>query len=172
MREKRYNIKYYHGLDSFLSAEKRNILERFGNVTAPTYDYRDAEVLKSINETFDDSTESAVLIGSSFGGYLASLFSAAYDIPCLLFNPALVCRSIEFLEDKFFDREITSHSYIVLGLKDDVINCADNLVFIKEHLNGPKEIVVEKDMGHRVPLDIFEKHVELFFGQLEKLSPG
>lgn len=164
--KKQYNILYYHGLDSFLSEEKKDILERFGTVTAPTYNYRNPEVLQSINNSFDDSPANTVLIGSSFGGFIANLFSLSYDLPCLLFNPALAYRSIDLAQEVPFDSNINSLSYIVLGSEDKVINCADNLVFINQHFHGPTEIIIEEGMEHRVPVDIFEKHVTDFFSLL------
>lgn len=39
-KPKTMNILYIHGLDSNLSIEKRQILEKFGNVIAPEFDYR------------------------------------------------------------------------------------------------------------------------------------
>ena len=93
MSDKRYNILYFHGLDSSLTFKKRQVMELYGNVTAPTYDYQNPNVLAGIDRNFKYD-ENTVLIGSSFGGYLANFFSSKYDIPCLLFNPALAFRSI------------------------------------------------------------------------------
>lgn len=164
--QKLYNILYYHGLDSFLSDDKKNILETFGKVTAPRYDYRNPDVLQNINNSFDGSLENTVLIGSSFGGYIANLLALGYDLPCLLFNPALAFRSIDLAQDLPFNSNIKSLSYIVLGKKDKVINYADNLAFIKENFKGPLQIVIEENMEHRVPVDIFEKHVKKFIYRL------
>ena len=52
MNEKRYDIIYFHGLDSSLNEEKREALKVYGNVKAPTYDYRNSAVLKDIEKTF------------------------------------------------------------------------------------------------------------------------
>lgn len=158
------DILYFHGLDSSLSDEKRNILNPFGNVIAPTFNYRDPKVLLGITDLFDDlDIETTVVIGSSFGGYLANIFSVSYDLPCLLFNPALANRSVDLALEMPLDKNILSLSYIVLGKKDDVIDYEDSLNFITEHFKGPKEVFIEEDMGHRVPVDIFEKHTRQFF---------
>ena len=172
MNEKQYNIIYYHGMDSFLSDDKRSILEKFGKVSAPTYDYRKPEVLQSIADDFDDPIEDTIVIGSSFGGYLANMFSIAYDVPCLLFNPALPYRSIDLDMDQPFDSAINSLSYFVIGKEDEIIKCEDNLRFIDKFVKGPKEVMVEYEMAHRVPVELFEKHVKNFFQLLAVPSPG
>ncbi len=151
-----YNILYYHGLDSFLSDEKKIILEKFGKVTAPTFDYRNPAVLQYINNSFSELPESTVLIGSSFGGYIANILSTGYDLPSLLFNPALAYRNIDLNMEEPFNGNITSLCYIVLGKQDDVIKCKDNVDFISKHLKGETEVVVEQTMGHRIPVDIFK----------------
>lgn len=161
-------IIYFHGLDSSLSAEKRKVLSQFGKVIAPTFNYRDSEVIAGIGDLFDDiDLHSTVLIGTSFGGYLANVNSLAYDIPCLLFNPALAYRSVDLTMAEPFDAYIQSSSYVVLGRLDDVIKCDDNLLFINQQFKGPTEVVIEETMGHRVPLKTFEKHVEHFFSNIQ-----
>jgi len=164
-----HNIFYFHGLDSFLTDDKRKILEKFGKVTAPTFNYRDPQTLNNILESFDDlDMKSTIFIGSSFGGYVANLLSVGYDKPCLLFNPALAYRNVDLTLEEPFDPAIKSVSWFVLGEKDDVVNCNDNLEFISKHIKGPKKVIIEKELGHRIPLDIFEKYVSRFFKSIDK----
>ena len=167
MSEKQYHILYFHGLDSSLTLNKRQAMEAFGNVTAPHYDYRNPKVLEAINTNFEYD-EHTVMIGSSFGGYLADIFSAKYDIPCLLFNPALALRSIPGMADRPEDltNNISNLSYVVLGKKDTVISAELSRAYINRHFTGPKEIVTEPNMKHRVPLPLFTKHVKGFFRML------
>lgn len=54
-------------------------------------------------------------------------------------------------------------AYIVLGKKDDVILYEPNLKFIESHIHEPKKVITENNMGHQIPLSLFEKHVEEFF---------
>ena len=95
MRKKSYNIRYFHGRESFLSEEKSSILESFGNVTSPIFNYKAQGELQHIVESFDEMLPNTILISSSFGGYIASVYSAAYDIPSLFFIPALKYRESE-----------------------------------------------------------------------------
>ena len=126
-----YDILYFHGLDSSLSEAKRKILEKFGNVTAPTFNYRDGNYLNNILDFFDNE-----------------------DMESTLPKP--------------FPNNIKSLSYIVLGKKDIVVRFKDNLDFISEHIKGPKKLLIQNSMAHRIPVDIFEKHVKLFFRILDK----
>ena len=167
MSDKQYNILYFHGLDSSLTFKKRQVMELYGNVIAPTYDYQNPTILESINRDFE-CDENTVLIGSSFGGYLANFFSSKYDIPCLLFNPALAFRSISDIagSEVKLENNITNLSYIVLGKKDTVSHAELNRAFINQYFTGPIELVIEPNMKHKVPSVIFQKHVDRFFRQL------
>jgi uncharacterized protein len=158
------NIYYFHGFDGFLTNEKRKILEGFGNVIAPTYNYRDAQTLTQIKESFyEKDLNLAVFIGTSFGGYVANYLSSVYDKPNLLYNPALLFRTLKMGLDAPLASNLSSLSYFVLGEKDSLLSCHDNVRFINEYIKGPKEIVIEKEMGHHIPATIFEKHTALFF---------
>ena len=164
-----YKIIYFHGLDSSLSIEKRTVLQQYGNVTGPRFDYRKQSVLNNIIEMFEDiDMKNRVLIGSSFGGYLANLFSLYLDIPCLLFNPALAFRSFDLEIPKPESLFMQSLSYIVLGKKDEIINADANLHFIEENFKGPTKIMIEENMGHRIPVKNFEKHINQFFQEMNK----
>jgi hypothetical protein len=153
MRKKSYHIRYFQTLDSFLSEEKRAILESYSSVTAPVFNYRETGVLQSINDSFDQIDKNTILIGSSFGGYIGSITSAAYDIPCLLFNPALKYREAKEVLEEPFKPNIKSLSYIVLGRLDEVIKCDDNLTLIDKYFKDRTEIVIEEGTGHRIPVD-------------------
>ena len=170
MNKRLYDIIYFHGLDSSLSLEKRQALELYGKVTAPTYDYRNPEVLEQIEKSFT-YVDNSIIIGSSFGGYLTNLFSTRYDIPSLLFNPALAVQSIPgmaTLSNELFSNN-SNLSYFVIGKKDTVVNADSSLVYINKYIIGLKEIVIEPDLEHRVPIEIFQKHLHLFFYRLAQI---
>ena len=116
------------------------------------------------NFKYDENT---VLIGSSFGGYIANIFSAQFDIPCLLFNPALAFRSIAGIASCPEENvnNIKSLTYTVLGKKDTIISAELNCTYIKKYFKGPVDTVIEPNMKHRVPLPIFQKHIKRFFSR-------
>lgn len=170
MSKKQYDIIYFHGLDSSLNEEKRKALEEYGNVIAPTYDYKNPAVLEKIEKTFKH-LNNTVLAGSSFGGYLANLFSTKYDIPGILFNPALAVQSIPGLATLDNKKESKNHklSYFVLGKQDTVVNAEASLLYIDKYITGTKTIAIEPNLEHRIPQEVFEKHLHLFFNMLAEL---
>ena len=164
------NIFYYHGLDSVLSDEKREVLERFGNVIAPTFDYRNIAIEDVLTELIDIqfNVDCDLVIGSSFGGLMAYTAAELKDLPCLIFNPALYANSLnwdmyEVADETFRQDERTSLVYIVLGQKDKVVEYEKNYKFIEENVEGGKTIISIPDLEHRIPLDVFEEHVKCFF---------
>jgi predicted esterase YcpF (UPF0227 family) len=161
------NIYYFHGFDGFLTEERREILEPYGNVIGPTYNYRDPKTLIEIKEFFSDKNlDGDIFIGTSFGGYVANYLSTVYDKPNLLFNPALLFRTLKMGLDAPLLSNLKSLSYFVLGEKDRLLNCSDNVGFITQNIKGPKEIMIEKQMGHHISGDIFNKYATLFFKQI------
>ena len=170
MNKRLYDIIYFHGLGSSLSLEKRKALELYGKVTAPTYDYRNPEVLEQIKKSFT-CVDNSIIIGSSFGGYLTNLFSTRYNIPSLLFNPALAVQSIPGMAT--LSNEVASNNsnlgYFVIGKKDTVVDADSSLDYINKYINGLKEIVIEPDLEHQIPFEVFQKHLHLFFNRLAQI---
>jgi uncharacterized protein len=164
------NILYYHGLDSVLSDEKRKILENFGNVIAPTFDYKNMPVETVLTDVLDINYEwdVDVVIGSSFGGLMAYTIARLKDMKCLLFNPALYDNSLGWDMDVIVDKKRynttrTELAYIVLGMKDRVVDYKKNVKYIKKHVNAPYNLNSDPELEHRIPVDIFEEHVKCFF---------
>lgn len=112
-----------------------------------------------------------VVMCSSMGGMVAYVVSELKNSPCLLFNPALYTNSlgwdIDQMEAEPATKPRNKPAYIVLGAKDDVVVFNENLEYITKNVSEPKKVLIEPTMSHRVPLDIFEKHVELFFQHIE-----
>jgi alpha/beta superfamily hydrolase len=161
-------ILYLHGYNGSLTSAKQTILERYGNVVAPTIDYNNSQFFKKLLP-FAQSAD--VIIGSSFGGYTAHLLSLLYNKPALLFNPAFVTKSpAPNLQDLTFPNNKTSHTTIVLGKLDDVIIYRDNLEYLTVGLGIEDVRIVEvDDLGHRIPEEIFEEQVLGFWERHYKI---
>ena len=86
-------VTYLHGLESKQGGPKVDWLEsHFEEVWAPGMNYREnphlfEEILSQIEGT-------DLIIGSSMGGWFAYLLGTRTGIPTILFNPAVVDRSI------------------------------------------------------------------------------
>ncbi len=158
------NILYIHGLNGSLSDEKRAILETYGAVYSPSIDYEsDPNSIEHLKEEFQDK-DINVVMGSSMGGFVGYHLSIAFQRPALLFNPALVYRSVHQNEPEY-QNPYHSFKKIVLGAQDDVVYPKNTLVFIAERIkdNTDFQISLRQDLAHRIPLDIFEEEVTSFF---------
>ncbi|WP_156879232.1 YqiA/YcfP family alpha/beta fold hydrolase [Salinimicrobium xinjiangense] len=158
------NILYIHGLDSKLSAEKREILERFGNVYSPDLNYYEDKnaidtILKSISKVEID-----IVMGSSMGGFAGFHVANILGKPALLYNPALRYRSVEQNIPENASN-YTPHMHIVLGQKDEVVNPRDTMDYLMSNFNPVTHFHLHlvPGMGHNIPVEFFENEVTSFF---------
>ena len=158
------NILYLHGLDSKLSPEKREILEKFGKVYAPDLDYyKNSNVINTILK-FYPGVEINTVIGSSMGGFAGYHVANALFCPALLFNPALKKRSVP-QEIPAQPDSWNNLKQIVIGQRDEVVSPKDTLSFLSEEFNPVTKLYVllVPGLGHRIPVELFEAEVESFF---------
>jgi len=165
------NILYLHGLNGRLSDEKRTILEKYGAVHAPSIDYEsDDKCIENLRSQFAEGNLDVVM-GSSMGGFVGYYLSIAFNKPTLLFNPALVSRSV-FQHVPDYNNPGRSFMRLVLGAKDEVVDPRSTLNFVAERImdNTDYQIILRQDLAHRIPLGIFEEEVRNFFDDLSMFS--
>ncbi|MDT0689573.1 YqiA/YcfP family alpha/beta fold hydrolase [Salegentibacter sp. F188] len=161
------NILYLHGLDSKLSSEKREILEKFGTVLAPDLDYyQNPNAIDSILQMYSE-VEINVVIGSSMGGFAGYHVANAIFRPALLFNPALIRRSVP----QNIPKEKESYNnlkQIIIGQRDEVVSPQDTLNFLVGEFNPVTDFYLRlvPRLGHRIPVELFEEEVKSFFKKL------
>jgi hypothetical protein len=163
------NILYLHGLNGSLSDEKRTILEKYGRVYSPAIDYEsDSNCIENLRRQFVNG-KIDVVMGSSMGGFTGYYLSIAFKKSALLFNPALVSRSV-FQNVPDYSNSDRFFKQFVLGVKDEVVDPKDTLKFIGERMdeNTYYHISLRPDLAHRIPLDVFEKEVYAFFDYLSQ----
>ncbi|MFC5193749.1 YqiA/YcfP family alpha/beta fold hydrolase [Bizionia hallyeonensis] len=161
------NILYIHGLNGSLSPEKREILEEYGEVHSPFIDY---EVIPDSITKLSASYHNRkidVIIGSSMGGFAGYYVSNVCQCPALLFNPALAERSV-YQNVPNIQYKKSPFKQIVIGTQDNVVNPKRTLNFLANTLDKHPnyQVNVYNDLAHRIPVNIFEKEVKLFFKQL------
>ena len=106
-------------------------------------------------------------MGASYGGFVINVLHEKFDIPGLLFNPALPYRIlIEPNREQYFATNLKSLSCFVLGKQDKLVSYEDNLKYISKYINGPKEIIINEEMGHSIPIKEFEVYTQKFLEEL------
>lgn len=170
---------YLHGLDSFLSDEKRVILEKYtDDLIAPSIDYRkDPYTIQTLLERYK-SEKIELVIGSSMGGLTAYYLSWFWQIPCLAFNPALPYRStiqeLPALPITINNEKNQRKEYlrVILGRHDDTINPFDTLPILMSDMNEdePLSIHLRNDLAHQIPVDIFDEELNYFFEKVKVKS--
>ena len=154
-------IAFLHGLESPAISDKTDFLHANHDAYCPALDYTNKEVF---NKTLEEIKEFKpdFISGSSMGGYLAFAISSNTGIPCLLFNPALHSRTIDL------ELPIGEHKFksmFVLGKEDDIINPEKTIRTLgdKKFIHSISAFGLSfEEMGHRIPIEIFEKNVKLF----------
>jgi len=160
-------ILYLHGLDGNLGDEKRVILQKFGTVLSPAIDYRtEYNSIEILVEQFKND-KIDVVVGSSMGGFVGYYVSNAYKRPALLFNPALSSRSVR-QKVPTYGHPFLGFKQIVIGSRDEVVNAKDTLDFLSKNqqIHTNYHIHIREELEHRVPVDIFQEEVDLFFKNL------
>lgn len=164
------NILYLHGLNGNLTEDKRLILERYANVEAPAIDYeKNPDSLMSLYTHYKDANID-IIIGSSMGGFAGFHLCRLFQLPALLFNPALVERSVYQNIPETPETNDSSIS-IVLGAKDEVVDPRITLTFLVNSLGQSQDysLKIRHNLEHRIPLAVFEEEIALFF---ERLNPS
>ncbi|PIE86237.1 MAG: alpha/beta hydrolase [Bacteroidia bacterium] len=161
-------ILYLHGLDSELIPEKREILEKYAAVLGPTLDYR--QNCRIVDFLFNEYKMENIdlIMGSSMGGYAGYYLSFLMNKPGLFFNPALPYKNVlQFLPKINFS--YNKFRKIVIGMQDDTIFAAHNIDFLQNTLpkDANAKIEIINKLQHRVPIDIFDYEIKLFFDDLK-----
>lgn len=160
------NILYIHGLDSSPKPSKVALLKQYGSVTALHLNYRDQKDAFSILDHEIRKSKSTHIVGSSMGGYLGFWLAEKHKLPCLLFNPALVKRTIELEVEKHTNQ--CPKRLIVLGELDTIVNPYETIKFLKTtpHNNVIQSILLASNMAHQISDENFNTYTKLYFNLL------
>jgi len=136
------------------------------NVVAPEIDYDKSGVWSRIMLTpgFREGL-SDLIIGHSAGAYLGYYIGQEFNIPVLMLSPAFDEEWKEKIQVSLKSQNrpySPANKIAVIGSKDTDIS-----VWVPEFLEGKAEIHTE-DMGHQVPLPIFEKYLDMAVKTLVK----
>lgn len=156
------NILYLNGFQSKLIEPKRDILQRWGNLYAPYVDHHiEHGIYNKFSKLIADN-KIDVIIGSSMGGALGFLLSSNFNIPALLFNPA-----IPYYEGVLNpNQSVTSYQKCVLGYLDTVIDPIDTLSELRKCKLPNLSIKIVNDLEHKIPVEVFDSEINIFMNEL------
>lgn len=155
---------YLHGLHSEgLTQEKKDVMSLYDlEVDAPQIDYFSKDL--SFFENLIETTNPELLIGSSMGGRLAYYLSNKYQLPALLFNPAIghaTCETVIPIEDFLHDNKPKKQLF-VFGEFDDVVNSSEVL----DKVGFEVEYLSIEDMTHQVTPENIDTAMFYFFDMI------
>ena len=161
---------YIHGLDSYPSQEKLNILKEYNlKPIALHLNYRKK---LGIYETLKETAirkDVKFIIGSSLGGYLGFLLSADLGIPCLLFNPAMNYKNKVFYSIMPEVKESNCpYRFVVLGAQDKSVDPMESKKILAKYEKEGFEsrIVTCEWLDHEIDLTTFEGMLNWTLGGL------
>lgn len=159
---------FLHGLESKLNDEKRAMLEKYGDVSAPDLDYsNNSSIIKTLYDKYETEGFDAI-VGSSMGGFTGFYLASQLGIPALLFNPALAYRSVVQDVPKQI-QPFAQPLHIVLGKLDPIVKFSDTKDFLRQYnIEHDVTVRLRDDLEHRIPAPIFEQEIETFFQVLQK----
>lgn len=149
-------VVYLHGLTSTVGETNPKIIlmkNEFSEVYAPQINYIEDNIFdKLLNDISELKYD--LIIGSSMGGYFAYNIGSTLKIPTLLFNPAVVDRSVE-PNNVQYNGNTSTNSTVYLGSNDTVINGNKVRDYFHNHGRGTFNYHIY-DGTHRVPIDVFK----------------
>ena len=168
------NVLYIHGALSKFDANNERIkhIEKLvfldGKTQVFGIDYQLSDSLESIKAKAYASLikhDIDVVVGCSFGGFLASHIVDNISVDCVVINPVLSANTLfnryDDINNDFIDKEINTGEvdYVFLGDEDKIINPINSYHYFKSHNVG-----VEIGHGdHRyIDVNINDKLKELF----------
>ncbi len=156
------NILYIHGLNSAPNLERLKLLEAQGHQTYALHlDYENEPNTFEILKEYAIEHKIDFIIGSSAGGYIGYWLGQLLNIPQLLFNPAVAKRFIEYDVPYKINENFDLKSWVVLGMRDDIVPYEGSLNFFEGKAN--RRIIVCEWLAHRIDFQTFKECVAWYF---------
>ena len=151
------NVCFFHGLESDGPGRKGGHLASLGwDLHAPTIVYRDPDsVRKAWTEAL--ATPRDAFVGSSMGGWMATLLASHTGTPAWLVNPAVIGRTIE----PTFPEGLGGHRpevHVLFGRQDDLIDPHQAAEWLER--NGFSVTATWVDEGHRIEPPAFKAWID------------
>jgi hypothetical protein len=159
-------ILYLNGYQSKLIPPKKETLLEYGELIAPYIDHhKEKDIYLNLEKVVKEEGID-LIIGSSMGGALGFLLSSNFNIPALLFNPA-----VPYYEGDFKPNgEITAYQKVVLGKLDRIILSNKTLAYLSSYELPTLKVDMLPDLEHSIPVIVFQEQIKLFIEELADFS--
>ena len=163
MNDKKLKGVYLHGYQGYVTDEKKDFLNQFGDVYAPNIDYdQNPMILFDLYEKYKNE-EIDFVAGTSLGGILIFHLAMILNKPCLLLNPAVTAMDQikSFIPENAYNLIPNKKVNVVIGMKDTIVDPTKQLLFFNNYTDDLNliDIKIKEDLDHFIPYDLF---VELF----------
>lgn len=158
-------IVYFHGWKGNFNEAKYKILSKFGDdVHYPEINYQNSKNLINAfsNEIYGNGVPTLV-VGNSLGGYFAYHISNIVRCPALMFNPAFYFKNGGDIRPNLgYSNNPDPQKQFIISLKDEELDVKRTLKFFKECNFEESMVKIYEDLGHQIPLDVFENDFSEF----------
>lgn len=148
-------IIYLHGWGGTRNDAKLKILSKFGDeVKYPVIEYNKNKNLINTVADWLHNPET-IIIGSSFGGYIAYYASVYAGKPALLINPSFFLKDGGELRPENWNH-YEKEKHFIISKKDEILDIRRTLKFLNEIKISDENVTIYEDLTHRIPLDVFD----------------
>jgi len=151
---------WLHGMGGSPNKEKIAYMKERGlNTHALHLDYNREPKRFEILRDYCIKHQIQLLVGSSFGGFLAFWLSEELGIPCLLLNPAVSLRNKRKTKPSGVSRLASPICLTALGAEDDKVDPERTALFMEKDTRDGKVILTRtwQGEGHGFTMQAFEE---------------
>ncbi len=154
---------WIHGMGGSPNQDKIALMEQYGWETHALHlDYVQEPLRFEILRDYCTKHHIDVLVGSSFGGFLAFWLSEELGLSCILLNPAVSIRGKSKNKPNSVTHLRSALCLVALGAKDELIDAQRTLLFIEQDKRADKIILTKvfDEEGHSFTIEAFREILE------------
>jgi hypothetical protein len=155
-------IFYLHDWCDDIDEAKYKILTKFGDeIQYQKIDYKNSKCLISHISDLLRKDKNSVVVGYSFGAYLAYYASTYAERPSLLINPSFFFKNGGELYPESCRYSSTDKTFII-SMKNETLDIRKTLKFLRDTNVPESNVKLYDDLTHILPIEIFDKEFTEF----------
>ncbi len=155
-------ILYLHDWCDVVDEAIYKVLAKFGDeVQYQKIDYRNARNLIPCISNILHKDRNSLIVGYSFGAYIAYYASTYSETPSLLINPSFYFKNGGELHPEKCDYSFTDKTFII-SMKDETLDIRKTLKFLRDTNVPESNVKLYDDLTHTMPIEIFDKEFTEF----------